>query len=97
MAQFDIPIANSWYKLPDSETFRVISLDVDGTYIAVQYPDGTIEGIDVDIWKKLGAEKIEPSKEWADLLEDDVSELDFYEMGGAPGSEGFDFSEHYND
>jgi hypothetical protein len=95
MAQFDIPVVNSWYKLPDSQTFRVISLDIDGAYIAIQYTDGTIEGVDVGVWKKLGAEKTEPSEKWLSEFEDKISELDFYEMGGAPGAEGFDFAEHY--
>jgi len=90
------PVINNWYKLPDSQTFRVINTDLDEGYIQIQYDDGTFEGLDADIWDKLGAEAIEPTEEWLEELEQEISELDFYEMGGAPGAETFDLSEYYD-
>ncbi len=95
MAQLDSPIVNSWYKLQDSETFRVTSYDSDEGCIEIQYVDGTFEGLDIDVWNKLGAEQIEPSEEWLEALEDDVNELDFYELGAAPGTEAFDVPDYF--
>jgi hypothetical protein len=96
MPQLTDPVINNWYKLPDSQTFRVINTDLDEGYIQIQYDDGTFEGLDADIWEKLGAETIEPTEEWLEELEQEFSELDFYEMGGAPGAEAFDLSEYYD-
>ncbi|ALP53084.1 hypothetical protein Tel_07900 [Candidatus Tenderia electrophaga] len=87
---------NSWYKTPDSQTFRVTAADLDEGFIQIQYADGSFEGLDSDIWAKLGAEEIEPNEEWLEQLDEDLNELDFYELGGAPGSEAFDMSEYYD-
>ncbi len=96
MSQLAKPVINSWYELPDSQTFRVTATDLEEGFIQIQYADGTFEGVDADIWAKLGAEEIEPSEEWLEELEQGVNELDFYELGGAPGSEAFDMSEYYD-
>ncbi len=95
MAQLDDPIVNSWYKLQDSETFRVTSYDSDEGCIEIQYVDGTLEGLDIDVWSNLGAEQIEPSEEWLEALEDDINELDFYKLGAAPGTEAFDVPDYF--
>ena len=97
MAQLDNPIVNSWYKLQDSETFRVTSFDSDEGYIEIQYLDGTLEGLDIEVWIKLGAEQIEPSEEWLEELEQDINELDFYQLGAAPGSEAFDVPDYFSE
>lgn len=96
MSQLAEPIVNSWYVLPDSQTFRVTATDLDEGFIQIQYPDGTFEGLDAEIWDKLGAEAIEPSEEWLEEVEQGVDELDFYELGGAPGAEALDLSEYYD-
>ena len=97
MAQLDAPVVNNWYKLQDSETFRVTAADMDEGFIEIQYLDGSHEQLDADIWSKLGAEEIEPSEEWLESLDEEVSELDFYELGGAPGTEPLDLGEYYSD
>jgi len=97
MAQIDNPIVNFWYKLQDSETFRVASYDPDEEYIEIQYVDGTLEGLDLEVWVKLGAEQIEPSEDWLEELEQDINELDFYKLGAAPGTEAFDISDYHLD
>lgn len=96
MTQLEAPIVNTWYKLPDSQTFRVVTTDEDEGFIQIQYSDGTMEGLDTEIWSKLGAVQIEPDEEWLEELEDGINELDFYELGGAPGTEALDLSEYYD-
>jgi len=96
MAQLDTAIINTWYKLPDEGIFRVISVEPDEDYIEIQFSDGTHEDIDMETWDKLGAEKTDPSEEWLEEIETDFNELDFYELGGAPGAEAFDISEYYD-
>ncbi len=97
MAQLDAPVVNNWYKLPDSETFRVAAADMDEGFIDIQYIDGSHEQLDAEIWNKLSPEEIEPSEEWLESLEEDISELDFYELGGAPGTEPLDLGEYYGE
>ena len=96
MSQLAEPVVNSWYKLPDTQTFRVSAIDLDEGYIEIQYADGSAESLDTDIWDKLALEEIEPSEEWLESLEEELDELDFYELGGAPGSEALDLSEYYD-
>jgi len=97
MAQIDNPMVNTWYKLQDSETFRVTTFDVEESYIEIQYADGTLEGLDLEVWLKLGAEQIQPSEEWLEDLEQDIDELDFYALGAAPATEAYDVPEYFPD
>lgn len=93
MTQLDEPVVNGWYRLPDTQTFRVVTADMDHEFVQIQYSDGSLEGLDAEIWSKLGAIQIEPDEEWLGELNDEVNELDFYEHGAAPATEALDFSE----
>ncbi len=93
MTQLDDPVVNSWYRLPDTQTFRVITTDLDAGYIQIQYSDGSLEGLDTEIWARLDAIPFEPDEDWLSELEEEINELDFYEYGAAPATEALDFSE----
>ena len=95
MAQLDNPMVNTWYKLQNSEKFRIKSFDAEESYIQIQYTDGSLEELDLEVWVKLGAEQIQPSEEWLEDLEEEVDELDFYQSGAAPGAEVYDVPEYY--
>lgn len=89
------PKLHEWYRMADAELFRIT--DIDEESIQIQYPDGTLETVEMAIWQKLGARQIEPDDEWLEELEEPVKELDFFALGVAPGTEGVDYMEFYAD
>lgn len=91
----NIPKLHEWYRLPDAEIFRVTDIDED--HIRIQYPDGTLETVEMEIWHKLGAMAMEPDDEWLEDLEEPVKELDFLALGVAPGTEGMEYMEYFAD
>lgn len=50
MTQLDEPVVNGWYRLPDTQTFRVVTADMDHEFVQIQYSDGSLEGLDAEIW-----------------------------------------------
>lgn len=89
------PKLHEWYRLPNAEIFRVTDIDED--HLQIQYPDGSFEMVEMEIWHKLGAMEIEPDDEWLEELEEPVKELDFITLGVAPGTEGLDYLEFFSD
>ncbi len=89
------PKLHQWYRLADAEVFRIT--DIEHENIQIQYPDGSYEDVEIDIWHKLGAMEIEPDEEWLEELEEPVRELDFFALDAASGSEGLEFMGFYAD
>lgn len=77
---------HEWYRLPDGDMFRVT--DTDDEHVRVQYTDGTFEDVELEIWDKLGVVHTEPSEEWLEEHENSMQELEYYNLGVAPGTEG---------
>lgn len=89
------PKLHEWYRLPDAEIFRVTDFDEES--VRIQYPDGTLETVEMAIWHKLGVMEMEPDEEWLAELDEPIKELDFLALGVAPGTEGLEFSEFLAD
>lgn len=90
MAILDLPILNQHYRLANSETFRVISVEPQADLIKIEHPDHEIEEIDLDTWNRLDAHPLPPDDEHIDASEEGLAEIDFDELGVAPGTEAFD-------
>lgn len=89
-----MPIPGRWYRLPDGETFRVITIDQDDDCIEVQYSDGASEVFDEELWQKLSAFELESDTELEQALDAEFQELDFMDLGVAPGTEAYDPKEY---
>jgi hypothetical protein len=69
------PTAGQWYEnLEENESFRVLSVDEDAETVEIEYLDGDIEEIDLDIWAELDLDKINEPEGWAGSDEDDEDE-----------------------
>jgi len=88
MAMLDLPNAGLWYRLANSETFRVLSVNAHDDEILIQYSDGGQEVLDLDTWNMLEAHPTEVSDD--DFEDDELEEIDFEELGVAPGTEAVD-------
>ena len=66
------PLANSWYTdLETEEEFRVVAVDEDEGIVEIQYQDGELEQIDLDVWNEMDIETSAAPDDWEEGDEDD--------------------------
>ena len=66
MAREYEPVVGQWYEnIDENDSFRVLSVDEDAELIKIEYLDGDIEEIDVDIWAEFDLDKIEQPEGWS--------------------------------
>jgi hypothetical protein len=60
------PVKGQWYQnIEEDETFRVLSLDEDTELVEIEYLDGDIEELDIDVWHEMDLERIAEPEGWA--------------------------------
>ncbi len=80
MSREHTPVPGKWYEnLEDDETFRVLSVDEDSELVEIEYLDGEIEELDLDVWHELDLELTEEPEGWSDEADDDEDEDDDWE------------------
>jgi segregation and condensation protein B len=71
------PVPGKWYEnLEDEETFRVLSVDEDSELVEIEYLDGEIEELDLDVWHEMDLEITDEPEGWSDEADDDEEEDD---------------------
>jgi len=73
------PVKGQWYEnVEDDETFRVLSVDEDAELVEIEYLDGDIEELDLDVWHEMDLERIPEPEGWAatQTAEDEAEEED---------------------
>ena len=69
------PIIGNWYRNQETgNDFEVVALDEDAQTIEIQYFDGELEELDLEVWYDLPIDPIEAPEDWSgpfDELETD--------------------------
>jgi hypothetical protein len=69
------PVRGQWYEnAQEEETFRVLSVDEDAELVEIEYLDGDIEELDLDVWHEMDLEKIDEPEGWSDSDEGEEEE-----------------------
>lgn len=63
------PFIGSWYRDAIGNVFEVVAIDEDDHTLEIQYFDGAIEELDLDIWWELPMVMIEPPEDWSGSLD----------------------------
>jgi hypothetical protein len=63
------PRVGDWYRTPGGVPFEVVAVDEDDGTVEIQYFDATVEEMDLDTWKALILEAIEPPEDWSGALD----------------------------
>ena len=67
------PIVNKWYRrFDDDAEFKVMSLDEDEAMFEIQYIDGDVEVLDLDLWYEWDVKAITAPEGWAGSSDDDL-------------------------
>ncbi|MEA5446535.1 DUF6763 family protein [Gammaproteobacteria bacterium AB-CW1] len=62
-------VIGEWYKDFNGGLFEVVAIDdVDGT-IEVQFFDGTVEEVDIDLWTEVAMTTAEPPEDWSGSMD----------------------------
>lgn len=66
----DQPTVGAWYETDDGKVFVVVGVDGARGPIDVQFLDGEVEQLDLEIWAALDLTQVEPPEEWHKTMED---------------------------
>lgn len=72
---FGLPEIGSWFRVAEGNTFEVVAVDEKDQTVDIQHFDGTVEEVDVDSWRQMGAEPIEAPEDWSGSLDVDTVDL----------------------
>lgn len=64
MASYE-PRIGDWYRNHLHQSFEVVAYDPDEGSVEIQYFDGDVEEIEVDAWKELEIDPIDPPEDWS--------------------------------
>jgi hypothetical protein len=72
------PIIGNWYEhLDKGLRFEVVALDEDEGLVEIQYFNGDVEEIELEMWYELEIEPSEPPEDWTGPMDDaDSDDLD---------------------
>jgi len=59
------PRIGDWYRNQQKQTFEVVAYDPGDGSIEIQYFDGDIEEIEIDVWKELVINPVDPPEDWS--------------------------------
>lgn len=71
------PVVGNWYKcLGERETFEVVATDENSQTIEIQYFEGEVSELDLNIWYEMDIAEVPPPEDWSgpfdDLEKDDI-------------------------
>ena len=70
MSEYD-PIVGNWYKNLETRTqFEVVAIDEQSQTVEIQYFEGEVEELDMEAWRELELDSIEPPEDWSGAFDD---------------------------
>lgn len=86
MARMELPEIGQWYQGRDG-AFEVVALDEERMMVDVQYFDGTVSEMDMELWYSNVSGSIAPPEDWSGPFDDlDRADLDEAEIAAQPVS-----------
>jgi len=60
------PVLGSWYRhLDKGYEFQVVAYDETDGVVEIQYLNGDVEALEIDLWYEMELEQTEPPEDWA--------------------------------
>lgn len=78
------PSVGQWYRRTNGQLFEVVAVDHDDSTIELQFFDGTIDEVDLDMWSRLLIEKVAPPEDWSGSVDMDPEDFSGQEEGEIP-------------
>lgn len=69
------PEVGHWYRRLNGNLFEVVSVDEDGYTVELQHFDGTIEGLDLEMWQLIDVEPAHAPEDWSGSVDIDLEDM----------------------
>ena len=81
MKNHPLPAIGKWYlDNADRQLFEIVAIDDEDDTIEIQYFDGSIEELDLELWNEMELTSAAPPEDWSgpfdDLEADDMADPD---------------------
>lgn len=70
-----MPTVGDWFKNANGDSFEIVACDEDDKTVEVQYFDGTVEELELDTWREMEVDLIEPPEDWSGSM--DITREDY--------------------
>lgn len=70
-----IPEIGHWYRRLNGNLFEVVAVDEVRHTVELQHFDGTIEGVEIDVWRDIDLEPAEAPEDWSGSVDIDFEDL----------------------
>ena len=78
--EMNLPEIGTWYRDVRGRRFEVVAFDEDRGLAEVQYFDGDVSELELDVWRQTVVERIAEPEDWTgpfdDLEEDDLGDTE---------------------
>jgi hypothetical protein len=64
-----------WYRRLNGNLFEVVAVDEEQNTVELQHFDGTIEGVEIDIWQDIDLEPAQAPEDWSGSVDIDCEDL----------------------
>jgi hypothetical protein len=78
------PAVGNWYRRANGNLLKIVAVDEEDATIEVQFFDGTIDEIDVDVWYSMLLERVDPPEDWSGSVDMDPEDFSGDESGEIP-------------
>jgi hypothetical protein len=74
-----------WYRRLNGNWFEVVAVDEDGRTVELQHFDGTIEGLDFEMWQDIDMESAQAPEDWSGSVDINLEDLPEPDISTANG------------
>lgn len=69
------PEIGNWYQSSNNLLFKVVAIDEDDETIVIQYFDGTLGELELDLWESLTPDLLDAPDDWSGPFDDQDEEF----------------------
>lgn len=66
-----LPVIGQWFRRPNGALFEVVALDEEDGTVDIQFFDGTIDEVDLDVWPNLIITEVSAPEDWSGSVDMD--------------------------
>ena len=64
-----------WYRRLNGNLFEVVAVDEEQSTVELQHFDGTIEGVEFEVWQDIDLEPAQAPEDWSGSVDIDFQDL----------------------
>lgn len=78
------PVIGHWYRRSNGSLFEVVAVDAEDGTVDLQFFDGTIDEVDLEVWPNLLIEAVGAPEDWSGSVDMDPEDYSGEDDGELP-------------